>query len=59
MQNTIVNVALNTLSKTQAEMYNSLENLLFDFKANELTTDEAILELVYIIKHHTKDETFK
>lgn len=58
MQNPIVNVALNTLSKTQAEMYNSLENLLFDFKANELTTDEAILELVYIIKHYTKNETF-
>lgn len=57
MQNPIVNVALNTLSKTQAEMYNSLENLLFDFKANELTTDEAILELVYIIKHYTKNET--
>ena len=40
-------------------MYNAIENLLFDFKADELTTDEAILELVYIIKHYTKDETFK
>jgi|694.fasta_scaffold25776_10 hypothetical protein len=59
MQNPIVNVALNTLSKTQAEMYNAIENLLFDFKADELTTDEAILELVYIIKHYTKDETLK